>query len=56
MANGGKTATALSPAGTRASICAIAPLGTPPPPIDPGVGFPIIKKSVRVSIFKDASK
>ena len=39
---GGKTATAVSPAGTSAIVAAGAPLGDAPPPNDPGVGFPAV--------------
>ena len=45
VAKGGKTATAVAPAGTKASDAAkvdiLASLGEPPPPADPGCGeFP----------------
>ena len=38
---GGKTATAVSPAGTSARVAAGAPLGDSPPPADPGEGLPV---------------
>ena len=44
MAKGGNTATAIKPAGTKATADAAdglpATLGDPPPPGDPGVGEP----------------
>ena len=38
---GGKTATAVSPAGTSARVVAGAPSGDSPPPADPGGGLPV---------------
>ena len=40
VAKGGKTATAVKPAGTRARTLPGLVLGWPPPPGDPGVGVP----------------
>ena len=42
FAKGGKTATALRPAGVRARTWADAPFGVPPPPAVPGAACPEI--------------